>query len=174
MATLVVLVVIGTCLLAETAWSRRNEARLRAQGAVEAAGDAYRWMQVAYPGGFAAMALESWWWGGPSRGWLLAGAAVFVVAKALKYAAIGALGDRWSFRVLVLRDAPLVTRGPYRCLRHPNYVAVLGEFIAALLLFGAPVTGTLATALFAVLLARRVRVENAALGRARRPAAGRP
>jgi len=168
MATLLVLTLIGTCLVAEVTWSHRHEARLRARGAVEADGDPYRWMQVAYPGGFAAMALESWWRGGPPGGWLSAGAAVFVVAKGLKYAAIRALGDRWSFRVLVLPGAPLVTRGPYRWLRHPNYVAVLGEFVAAVLLFGAPITGPLATALFAGLLARRGRVENAALGRTSR------
>ena len=54
---------------------------------------------------------------------------VFAGAKALKWWAIDTLGGAWTFRVIVVPDAPLVARGPYRWLRHPNYVGVLGEFI---------------------------------------------
>ena len=63
-----------------------------------------------------------------------AGVVIFLLAKALKYWAIAALGDRWTFHVLVLRDETAVTTGPYRWLRHPNYVGVAGELIGAALM----------------------------------------
>jgi methyltransferase len=152
-------------LLGETWLSRRHERRLRAAGAVEPPGDVYAWLRVAYVGGFLAMAAEGWARGtavGPVR---LVGLVLFGLAKALKYAAIAALGERWSFRVLVLPGRPLVASGPYRCLDHPNYVAVAGEVAGAACLFGAPVAGVLATAGVVVLLRRRIAIENAALGR---------
>jgi methyltransferase len=93
----------------------------------------------------------------------LAGAVVFVAAKALKYWAIASLGRRWSFRVLVLPGAPLVGHGPYAVFRHPNYVGVMGELVGMALLTGAPVSGLVSTVLFAGLLWRRIRVEERAL-----------
>jgi methyltransferase len=75
-----------------------------------------------------------------------------------------ALGDRWSFRVLVLPGAPLIEGGPYRVMRHPNYLGVLGEFLGLALLLPAPVTGPIALAGFTVLLAWRIRAEERALG----------
>ena len=63
--------------------------------------------------------------------------AVWLAAQGLRYAAMRALGERWSTRVLVLPGTALVRRGPYRWLRHPNYLAVVIEFVAAPLMFGA-------------------------------------
>ena len=158
-------VVIGVLMAGEAWWSRRNERHLVLGGAVEPAGDVYRAMQLAYPGAFVAMAIEAWWTGQPAPFWMMMGAGVFVVAKLLKYWAMASLGQRWSFRVLILRDAPLVTSGPYRMMRHPNYVAVVGEFIGAMLGLGAVVTGPLSLLAFAGLLRRRIAIEDAALGR---------
>jgi methyltransferase len=79
--------------------------------------------------------------------------------------AISTLGVRWTFRVLVIPDAPLVTSGPYRLLRHPNYAAVIGEIIGIAVILRAPVTGLLALAGFGTLLIRRIAVEDRALGR---------
>ena len=94
-----------------------------------------------------------------------AGLAVFGAAKALKAWAISSLGVRWTFRVLVPPGDPLVTRGPYRVLRHPNYVAVCGEILGVALTVWAPFTGTAALAGFGWLLRRRIAVEDRALGR---------
>jgi methyltransferase len=66
--------------------------------------------------------------------------------------------------VLVLPGEPLVTRGPYRHLRHPNYVAVAGELIGAAAMLAAPYTGVVFTALFVEIMRRRVQVEERALG----------
>jgi methyltransferase len=150
-------------MLFEAGRSRRNEAILRAQGAVEPPGDVYRWMQIAYPGCFVAIVAESALRDQPAGAGAVAGAVIFVVAKALKYSAIAALGDRWTFRVLPLPDAPLVTTGPYRWLRHPNYVGVAGELIGAALMAGSPVTGVMAFVAFGGMMLARIRVEERAL-----------
>jgi methyltransferase len=77
---------------------------------------------------------------------------------------MASLGVRWTFRVLVLRDAPLVSGGPYAVLRHPNYVAVVGELAAVALMMNARLSGPVVTVLFSLLMWRRIGVENRALG----------
>jgi methyltransferase len=152
-------------MVGEARLSARNERALRARGAIEPTGDVHALMRIAYPGLFALMIAEACWLGLFSTVTAGAGMALFLAAKSLKYAAIATLGDRWSFRVLVLPGAPLVTTGPYRVLRHPNYVAVVGELVGAALMLGAAFSGPLALAIFVPLLLARRRVEDAALGR---------
>jgi methyltransferase len=86
-----------------------------------------------------------------------------MAAQALRYAAMHALGERWNVRIIVLPDEPLVRSGPYRWLRHPNYVAVVVELIAAPLIFGAWRTAVVVSLLNAIALRTRIRVENDAL-----------
>lgn len=149
----------------EALLSSANEARLRREGAVEPPGDVYGTMRWAYPMSFIAMAVEGAWRGPAPPPALVAGLVVFGFAKALKAWAMVSLGPRWCFRVLVPPDAPLVTAGPYRLLRHPNYVAVVGELIGVLLTVWAPITGALAIVGFGLLMRARIRVEDRALGR---------
>jgi methyltransferase len=92
-----------------------------------------------------------------------AGAIVFTAAKALKWWAILTLGEAWTFRVIVVPGGRRVASGPYRFLRHPNYVGVLGELAGIALMSGARVAGPLATLGFAVLILRRIAVESRAL-----------
>ncbi|MEE4495628.1 isoprenylcysteine carboxyl methyltransferase family protein [Streptomyces sp. BE230] len=106
----------------------------------------------------------------PLLGWTMV--AVVVAAQALRWWCIRTLGHRWNTRVIVVPGLPLVTGGPYRLLRHPNYVAVAAEGIALPLVHGAWVTAVLFTALNAALMAVRVRCEEAALTSA--PAGGVP
>jgi methyltransferase len=157
--------IVFTAMLLETAVSARHERTLRAMGAVEPDGDVYRAMAVVYPGAFAAMLLEGWWRGAPIDAWFYGGAAVFVASKALKYWAIASLGPRWTFRVLVPPQSTLVTSGPYRWFAHPNYVAVLGELAGVAIAMRAPVAGAIGVAGFALLIYRRVGVEEKALSR---------
>jgi methyltransferase len=162
---LVTLIAVLLIMGGEAMLSRVNEAVLRREGAVEPPDDVYRTMQWAYPCAFVAMAAEGAWTGQAPAPMLLAGLVVFGVAKALKLWAISSLGVRWSFRVLVLRDRPLIVSGPYRFLRHPNYVAVVGELLGFALTVWAPVTGALALAGFGRLMWRRMAIEDRALGR---------
>lgn len=149
----------------EALLSSFNERLLRARGAIEPPDDVYATMQWAYPLSFVAMAIEGALRGPASPDVLVLGLAIFGFAKALKVWAISSLGPRWSFRVLVLPDAPLVATGPYRLVRHPNYVAVMGELLGMLLIVWAPVIGVVSLAGFGLLLIRRIRVEDRALGR---------
>jgi methyltransferase len=158
-------------MLVEAGVSWRHERRLRARGAVEPPGDVYRAMQVAYPLGFFVLAAEGAFRGVPP-GWFWMGAAVFALAKALKYWAIVTLGDRWCFRVLVPPDAVLIASGPYRFLNHPNYLAVAGELAGLALASGAWLTGPLVAAGFGWLTRQRIAVEDRCLRGGTFPARG--
>ena len=144
--------------------STANDRRLRAAGAIEPDGDVYRWMQAAYPGCFLVMLVEAWWRGSSLTAIAIVGAVVFVAAKALKYWAIATLGARWTFRVLVPPGSHRKLEGPYRFVRHPNYIAVVGELLGFALLSQAPAAGAVAMLGFGALLAARIRVEERALG----------
>jgi len=144
-----------------------NEKQLRARGAVEPDGDVINLMRLAYPGAFIAMAIEGALSGPAPPNVLLAGLALFGLAKALKVWAISSLGSRWSYRVLVVPGDKLVTSGPYQFISHPNYVAVVGEIASVAMIVWAPIAGTLATIGFGYLMIARIRVEDRALGRVR-------
>jgi methyltransferase len=112
---------------------------------------------------FVVMAVEGALLASSPGRWAAVGVAVLVAAKTLKVWAIRSLGPRWTFRVLVPPGSTLVDHGPYAFVRHPNYVAVIGELLGFALVVNARVTGPVATALFGLLLRARVRAENAAL-----------
>jgi methyltransferase len=163
--SLLTLAAVVLMMAGEYTLSRHNERILRERGAIEPADDVIGTMRWAYPGCFIAMAIEGAWSGPSTPEALSIGLAIFGFAKALKIWAISTLGIRWTFRVLVLPGAPLVSRGPYAMLRHPNYVAVIGEIVGIALVVWAPFMGALTVAGFGALLSRRIRVENRALGR---------
>jgi methyltransferase len=86
-----------------------------------------------------------------------------VASQALRWWCIVTLGPRWNTRVIVVPGLPPVRSGPYRLIAHPNYVAVVVEGVALPLMHGCWMTAVVFTALDAVLLAVRLRVENRAL-----------
>jgi methyltransferase len=147
----------------EAVVSARHDRLLRARGAVEPPGDVYRAMQLAYPAAFLAPIAEGAWRGAGADATAVAGAVAFLFAKALKYWAIRSLGMRWTFRVLVPPGAPRTSRGPYRWIAHPNYIAVALELTGVALAMHARATGPIAVLLFGLLMARRIRVEEKAL-----------
>jgi len=161
MLTRILLAVVFIPMLIEARVAAVNERHQRALGGIEPEGDVYRVMRIAYPAVFLAMILEGAVWPGHER--VVAGAALFVLAKSLKSWAIVSLGRAWTFRVIVRPDVPLVASGPYRWLRHPNYVAVAGELAGVALMSGARVAGPVGTILFTLLMFRRISVEERAL-----------
>ena len=92
----------------------------------------------------------------------------FVVLQGLRVWMLATLGRYWTTRVITIPSAPLVHRGLYRFLRHPNYLIVIGEMAALPLVFGQITNAILFSALNGAVLTWRIRVENAALGPRRR------
>jgi methyltransferase len=98
----------------------------------------------------------------PAVGWTAL--VVVLASQALRWWCIATLGPRWNTRVIVVPGLPLVRRGPYRWLSHPNYVAVVAEGLALPLVHSAWVTAVAFTVLNAVLLLRfRIPAEERAL-----------
>jgi methyltransferase len=152
--------------------SRRNARRLSLSmpGAVEAGAAHTRVMGFFHAAVLLGCALEGR--RARKRRWALL---PLLGAQALRYWAAASLGDRWNVRVLVVPGAPPVTKGPYRFVRHPNYLAVIVEMLALPIYCGAPRTAVFATLGNALLLAGRIRIEEGALGGAYAAAfAGRP
>jgi methyltransferase len=162
-ALIAITVAVFGPMLIEARRAARNERVQRARGGVEPTDDVFALMRVVYPAGFVAMIVEGYIRGGPSFRTVGAGATVFAVAKALKWWAIVTLGSAWTFRVIVVPGVRLVVRGPYRAVRHPNYLGVIGELVGVALMTGAWVTGPASTLLFGALLKRRIAVEERTL-----------
>ena len=150
--------------LVELWLSQRHRRWALKRGGIEYGAGHYPWMVALHAGLLAAAPLEVWWLERPFRPWSGGVAlAVVLAAMALRYWAIAALGPRWNTRVLVVPGQPAVASGPYRFVRHPNYLAVILEGIALPMVHGAWITALAFTALNAVLLAIRIPCEEAAL-----------
>ncbi|MFB6657025.1 isoprenylcysteine carboxyl methyltransferase family protein [Streptomyces microflavus] len=157
--------------LAELVVARRNTRWSLARGGTEAGSAHYPAMVVLHTALLAGCLAEVHLADRPflpAVGWTMV--AVVVAAQLLRWWCITTLGPRWNTRVIVVPGLPLVSGGPYRRLRHPNYVAVAAEGIALPLVHGAWVTALVFTLLNGVLMAVRIRCEDEAL--ARLPAAG--
>ena len=90
---------------------------------------------------------------------------MFVLIELARIWVLASLGPRWTTRIIVLPDASLVARGPYRWISHPNYLVVSAEILALPLVFGLWVVALVFTLLNAAVLTVRIRAENEALGR---------
>jgi len=155
-------------LVVEARRASDNEHAQRRRGGIEPAGDVYRLMRIAYPATFAAMIAEGLFRDPPPAAAIAAGVLVLAAGKALKWWAIVTLGPRWTFRIVVVPNVPLIRGGPYRWLRHPNYVGVVGKLLGVALIAGAWVSGPAAIAAFGALLLKRIRVEERMLATASR------
>jgi methyltransferase len=161
--TLLVFLVVFVPMLIEARRAASNEIAQRERGGIEARGDVYNAMRVVYPVAFLLMIAEGALRGGASVAVAATGLVLFAGAKTLKCWAILTLGEFWTFRVIVVPRAPLVTNGPYHFIRHPNYVAVIGELLSVALMTGARLTGPIAVVGFGFLILRRIGVEEKAL-----------
>jgi methyltransferase len=160
--------------LAELALSTRHERRLRRRGGTEAGASHYPWMVAMHAAFLASAPLEVYALDRPFVPPLaLSMLALLGCATALRAWAILTLGERWTTRVICLPGAELVASGPYRWMRHPNYLAVAVEIVALPLVHAAWCTALVFGAANAFLLRSRIAVENAALGRCSRPGGSR-
>lgn len=150
--------------IAEILINRRNSARLQEIGAVWLRRDGFGLILLAQVVLFAGLILEGRLapWTGP-HAWTSPLLGVALLAQVARYWVIATLGWRWSIRVVTIPGAPRIERGPYRFLRHPNYVVVAAEALVLPLAFGAWATLLVALPLQLVALARRIRIEDRAL-----------
>lgn len=156
--------------LAELLVTRRNAAWAFARGGVETGQRHYPLMVALHVGLLVGAPVEVLLADRPflpALGWPML--ALVVAAQALRWWCIATLGRQWNTRVIVVPGLPLVRRGPYRRLRHPNYLAVVVEGLALPLVHTAWVTAALFTVLNAAVLAVRLQAEEAALSTAAPP-----
>jgi methyltransferase len=162
---LVALVAAGR--LVELRIAGRNLRHLLARGGVEAAPGHYRWMVLQHAAFLICCLLEVWLLRRPFLPALAIPMFLLVVlATALRYWVISTLAGRWTTRIVVLPGSSPVTGGPYRFLRHPNYLAVITEIFALPLVHTAWLTAIVFSLLNALLLRVRIRAEEEALARA--------
>ena len=164
----VVLLVVGVGLVAiqrllELFYSRRNERRLLARGAVERGGGHYPLIVATHTLWLGSTLVEGLQRGPDIPPWWPLPLAAFLLVQPLRYWAIFSLGMNWNTRVLVVPGGKLVRRGPYRYFPHPNYVVVAVEVLTFPLIFGAWITAVVFSLLNAALLYVRIKTENRAL-----------
>ncbi|MCX5414608.1 isoprenylcysteine carboxyl methyltransferase family protein [Streptomyces sp. NBC_00059] len=155
--------------LAELAVALRNARWSLARGGTEAGRGHYPAMVALHTALLGACLAETWLAQRPFLPWLgWTMVAAVAAAQGLRWWCVRTLGRRWNTRVIVVPGLPLVTGGPYRLTRHPNYVAVAAEGAALPLVHGAWTTAVLFTVLNAALMAVRIRCEDGALAGAAR------
>jgi methyltransferase len=158
------IVIIAIQRVWELGVSRRHLHALKARGAIEVGTGHYPWMVALHTAFLVSCVAEVWLL---SRPWIpfvaVAAILILVAALALRWWTLSTLGERWTTRVLVVPGEDLITSGPYRWLRHPNYVVVVTEIFAIPMVHCAWLTAAFFTAANLVLLRERIRVEERAL-----------
>ena len=155
---------VGVERVAELVVSERNRRWSMARGGVESGAGHYPLMVALHTGLLLGAIVEVVvvdrpflpWLGWPALG-------LVVLSQALRWWCVATLGRQWCTRVVVVPGLPAVRSGPYRWLRHPNYVAVAVEGAALPLVHTAWITAVAFTAIDAVLLRTRIRTEDHAL-----------
>ena len=174
-AYLVLLAAVGLARLLELRLSRRHQRALEARGARRAREPGFALMVALHTGVLVACALEVLLLHRPfTRALGVTALVVFGLANALRWWVIATLGPHWNVQVVGSLELGVVTAGPYRWIRHPNYVAVFVELAALPLVHGAWLTALVGTALHALVLRRRLALEEPVLAadRAYRDAMG--
>jgi methyltransferase len=163
-----ILLLVTLQRLGELVLSNYNTRRLLARGAIEVGASHYPLVVSVH----AAWLIALWIWGRDQDVNILA-LAGFIVLQGLRLWILATLGPRWTTRIIVLRDEPLVASGPYRYLSHPNYAVVAGEIALLPLALHLPLLALVFSALNAAVLTIRSRIETHALsaagGRLARP-----
>jgi methyltransferase len=161
LATLI-LALVTLQRLGELVISRYNTRRLLAQGAIEIAPGHYPFVVMIH----AAWLTTLWIWGRGQDVNLVA-LSIFILLQALRVWVLATLGSRWTTRIIVLPNAPMVTSGPYRYLSHPNYAIVAAEIAILPLALHLVLIASIFTVLNALVLVIRIRAESRALATVR-------
>lgn len=158
------LLAVGLGRLIEMRISARHQRRLAAQGVVKVPEKNFRWIVLLHIGVLVSAGLEVVLFRRPLiPGLALAMGLLFVVANGLRWWVIATLSEHWNIQVMTSTRLGVVTRGPYRWIRHPNYVAVFLELLALPLIHTAWLTAVLGGVAHVWILRWRVAVEETVL-----------
>jgi methyltransferase len=149
--------------LIELLLARRNRRLLLARGGREFYPETFAVIVVLHACFFAALIAESWPWRVPIDALTLFCLSAVFLLQALRYWCVGALGVYWNSRIIVVPSAKVPRRGPYRFIRHPNYLVVTLEFVVLPLLCRAPFTLIVFSLLNLFILRQRITLEEKAL-----------
>jgi methyltransferase len=159
LAALVIIGLIALQRIFEVFYAERNTRALMARGAVEIGRNHYPFIVVLHGAWIIAILLAlpapiiiNWWLIG-----------VMVVLQLLRLWVLVTLGPYWTTRIITLEGAPLITGGPFRYFRHPNYMVVIGEIAILPLAFGEIWVAVVFSILNGAMLYWRIRVEEMAL-----------
>jgi methyltransferase len=154
-----ILLLVALQRLGELIYASRNTVRLKRRGGVEFGRNHYPFVVLLHASWLAAIAA------GVQRDPFvrLLPLAAFVLLQAMRLWVIVTLGRFWTTRVISVAGEPLIRRGPYRYVRHPNYLVVIGEIAVLPLVFGQVTTAIAFSLLNLAIIAWRIRVENDAL-----------
>lgn len=157
-----VVILVAIQRVGELIYAQRNTKRLLARGAKEYGASHYPLIVGLHTAWLASIFVFA-----PQTAvnpWLIA---VFAALQGARVWILVTLGGQWTTRVIVLPGAPLVRRGAYRVLNHPNYLIVVAEIAILPLAFGMWQIAVVFSILNAAILTRRIRIENAALAQTR-------
>lgn len=154
-----VLGLVAVQRLWELQLANRNTKRLLAEGAIEVGAGHYPLFVLLHASWLAAIAIVTPWTTVPNLWWL----APYVVLQFGRLWVIATLGRFWTTRIITLPGAPLQTGGPYRFVRHPNYVVASLEILVLPLVFGQVWIALVWSVANALLVVWRIRVEDRAL-----------
>ena len=143
--------------------ARRNEKYVRANGAREFDESGYKVIVLMHIAFLVSLVAEYVLLGRNLNHYWLPLILLFLVAQILRYWAIGTLGYYWNTKILVIPGTSLVAHGPYKYIRHPNYLAVTIEIAVIPLIFSCYITAIFFTLLNFILLRRRIIIEENAL-----------
>ncbi|KMJ59698.1 hypothetical protein AB685_02190 [Bacillus sp. LL01] len=154
---------IITQRVVELGIARRNEQWILSQGAVEYGKEHYKYMVSLHVAFLASFLLEVVALDRTLSPFWPAILILFILTQSLRIWAIQSLGKYWNTKVLILPDASIVKTGPYKFLRHPNYIIVVMEIMLIPLMFNAFITAIVFTALNAWMLSVRIPLEERGL-----------
>ncbi|MGE7546455.1 MULTISPECIES: isoprenylcysteine carboxyl methyltransferase family protein [Sporosarcina] len=160
---LIVFIIVVIQRLVELAVAKRNERWMLGQGAIEVGSAHYKWMVLMHTAFFVSLLVEVLIFNRPLPAFWSILLAIFLLMQVLRVWCLSSLGKFWNTKILILPGANVQKKGPYRWIRHPNYVIVTTELIVLPLLFNAYITAGLFFILNLWMLSVRIPAEERAL-----------
>jgi len=144
--------IVITQRIVELGVAKRNETRLRNQGAYEVGEEHYKWIVLLHTLFFTVLIMEVLLFNKKPASWFWVPLLFFLLAQGVRLWAMRSLGVFWNTKIIVLPGAEVVDKGPYRYVRHPNYLIVATEILTLPLIFQAYFTAVVFTLLNSIII----------------------